>query len=533
LDERQPKRSLADDPNFIASLSELDRGLSDDSDPETDVQPFPQVQAVQPTPRPLTPRPIARVPPARITPQPVARPISIAAPPPPLAAHSAPTPSAVGLPEPPPWLPPSAFAAINAASAALSAAFESPSAAPTAAVAASAPAGAAGGPRTLLDLFPPAESRESTAPSLPMRDSAAPPAIAAVEPPRIAIRRRTYPAPAQPGSATYETFYGLDDKPFAATPELRFLYHGAAHDRVLQDLVSSVGRRDPVVVFTGEPGIGKTMLCRALVDQLDRRTLVSFVSEAVASPDDLLKTLLVDFGVISPDDGAGGRLASASHDDLTGALRDFLSSLAVLQASALLIVDDAHERSIAVLRELRGLSDIAAAGKLLQIVLVGAPDLTRLLRTNDLRALDEHVTFRLELGPLEEDEVPGYVAHRLAVAGRGERVEFGEEALPRIFALTRGVPGVVNQICDRSLTLGYRSSASRIDADVVEQAAQQLGLLTADAADSWRDRIIIVVLLTALMLAGAAGAGWIFREPLRRTWTQWHGGDPSTSSTAK
>ena len=104
----------------------------------------------------------------------------------------------------------------------------------------------------------------------------------------------------------------------------------------------SVGRRDAVVVFTGEPGIGKTMLCRALVDQLDRRTLVSFPAGTATSADHLLKTLLVDFGVISPNDAASGRIAAASHDDLSKAVRDFIASLAVLQASALLIVDEAH-----------------------------------------------------------------------------------------------------------------------------------------------------------------------------------------------
>src|SRR5207248_1863917 len=144
--------------------------------------------------------------------------------------------SAVGLPAPPPWLPPSAFAAIDAASSALTNAFESPSVAaapapalalPIAPAAGSPPV--AGAPRTLLDLFPPAASRASTAPDLPLHDTTtAPPPIAAVAPPRVAIKRRAYPAPAPPRGATYETFYGLDEKPFAAAPNLRFLYHGTA-----------------------------------------------------------------------------------------------------------------------------------------------------------------------------------------------------------------------------------------------------------------------------------------------------------------
>ncbi len=505
LDDRQPKRSLADDPKFLASLNDLDRGLAGDDD---------ESEPAPPPPRPLAPRPVARVTPAPITSSPVARPITI-------AAHSAPTPSAIGLPEPPPWLPPSAFAAINAASTALSQAFDAPPAAPVAPP--PVPLSAGTGPRTLLDLFPPAVSLEATAPSLPMRDAAAPPPIAATEPPRVAVRPRVFPAPAPPRGVTYETFYGLDEKPFAAPPDLRFLYHSSAHDRALQDLVSSVTRRDAVAVFTGDPGIGKTLLCRALVDQLERRTLVSFVTEAPRSAEGLLKTMLVDFGVISPADVTTG-LAPAARDELAGALRDFLTSLVALQASALLIVDDAHGLPAPVLEELRGLADTVTEGQLLQIILVGDPALTRLLKTNDLRAINDRVKARVELGPLDEDEISGYVAHRIAVAGRGGRVEFGESALRRVFALSRGVPGLVNQICDRALTLGYQSSASHIDADFVEQAAQDAGLMQAERSDSARERALIAVLMLSLMLAGAAGAGWVFREPLGRAWTEWRAG---------
>ena len=192
-------------------------------------------------------------------------------------------------------------------------------------------------------------------------------------------------------------------------------------------------------------------------------------------------------------------------------------------ARTLLIVDDAHKLSSVVLRELRRLSDAAGAG-LLQIVLVGEPELTSLLRANDLRALDEHVKVRVELDPLDADEVPGYVAHRLAIAGRGERVEFGESALERIFELSDGVPGLVNQLCDRALVLGYQSSASHSDADLVEQAAQHIGLSPADAKRSWSDRVLMAVVLIVLMLAGAVGAGWVFREPLGRVVSQFSTG---------
>jgi type II secretory pathway predicted ATPase ExeA len=419
----------------------------------------------------------------------------------------------VSLPQPPPWLPPNAVAAINAASAALSAAFESPTPLPVSPPppqSAPAPAGGTGSPRTLLDLFPPTV-REATAPSLPISETTTtPPPIAAIEPPRVAVKPRVFPAPAQgrPAPVTYETFYGLADKPFAAAPDLRFLYHSAAHDTVLQDLIASIGKRDAVALLTGPSGIGKTLLCGALVDQLDRRTLVSRVADALNSPEHLLRTLLVDFGVISQAEASAGQLASASRDDLAGALRDFLGSLPALQATALLIVDNVDRLPPVVSAELRNLVE----RQQLQVILVANAKLER--------SLDERVAVRAELGPLEQDEISGYVAHRLAVAGRGERIDFSEPALQKIFALSEGVPGIVNQICDRALTLGYQASASRIDGDFVEEAARHLGLSPAEGAQTWRDRALIAVVMLALVLAGAAGAGWVFREPLRRAVSQ-------------
>jgi general secretion pathway protein A len=234
-----------------------------------------------------------------------------------------------------------------------------------------------------------------------------------------------------------------------------------------------------------------------------------------------LSTLLVDFGVVSADEAAAGRLASAARTDLSSALRDFLGSLAALQATALLIVDDAHHLPDAVMHELRSLSDMGGSMKLLQIVLVGEPSLTRSLRSAELRGLDDRVALRAELGPLEEDELAGYVAHRLAVAGRGERVGFSEIALRRIFSLSRGVPGVVNQLCDRSLSLGYKVSASNIDADFVDEAAQQLGLAAAEASETWADRAKLVALMIGLMLVGAAGAGWVFHDSFARAFAHY------------
>jgi general secretion pathway protein A len=320
------------------------------------------------------------------------------------------------------------------------------------------------------------------------------------------------------------------DTPFAAAPDLRFLYHSVEHDRALSELVSSITRGESVVVLTGMRGAGKTTLCRALVEHLDRRTLVSFVRDA-SSVDALLKRLLVDFGVISSDETAR-QLDSTSRDDLSRALRDFLSSLTILHASALVIVDDAHTLTPEVWAELDAICQMAADLRLLQMLLVGDSTLTRLMRS-DAQSMERRVAFRVEVGSLQRQEIHGYVPHRLAVAGRADDMRFDEGALRDVFARSRGVPGDVNAICDRALTLAGQMSANRISASIVGQAADEIGFTATAVRSSWRDRAVFAAVLLAMLIAGAASAGWVFRGPLTRALTRWHGGDPSSSSTPK
>jgi general secretion pathway protein A len=124
------------------------------------------------------------------------------------------------------------------------------------------------------------------------------------------------------------------------------------------------------------------------------------------------------------------------------------------------------------------------------------------------------------------------VAHRLAVAGSTGRVEFDAGAVDNVYALSQGVPRMVNLICDRSLTIGYRTSAAVIDHEIVERAAQELAIVP-EAGTSWRDRLVLAALMVALMLAGAAGAGWVFHAPLVRALAQWHGAPAASQPPAR
>lgn len=340
-------------------------------------------------------------------------------------------------------------------------------------------------------------------------------------------------APRAHDAVTYETFYSLNEPPFSASSDPKFLYHSATHDVVAQELLSAIRRRDAVVIVTGRAGMGKTMLCRAVLDQLDRRTLTSFVLDPSASIEEILQTVLVDFGVISRADLAGGRLARASRHDLMATLREFLTSLAALQAFAVVIVDDAHRLTADALDEIRSLSDAEDGKQLLQIVLVGEARLATLLKRAELRPLAQRATVRCVLGPLADDEIVGYVLHRLTVAGSNARVEFDDEAFERLYELSAGVPHVVNVLCNRALTLGYGSSAAVIDAPLVDRAADELGITAPEsrAARIARTAATIAALLI-LMGVGAGAAAFVFHDRVAQTMARWQAAPPAPTHPA-
>jgi general secretion pathway protein A len=362
--------------------------------------------------------------------------------------------------------------------------------------------------------MPAAGAAPARAPSLPAA-AAAPPTAAAPAP--VAPT-----APARDGRVgpAYETFYGLTEKPFSLSTDPVFLYHSTAHDWTAHALLTSIGTRPGVVVITGPYGIGKTSLCRAVIEQLDRRTLTSFLVDPFLTVDDLLQTLLIDFGALSRDDLAGGR--QPSTDQLRDTLHSFLASLASLQAGAVVLVDEAQNLPVSVLDELRALSEIREGRRLLHVVLLGEPALASMLKQEALRPLNAQVAVRSALGPLLSDEVRGYVMHRLGVVGTGAPVEFSQAALARIHELTGGVPRVVNLLCDRAMSRGYEASAGVIDVSQVNVAAIDLDLSAPVVETPQTLRLAVEALaFVLLMLVGAGAALWVFRDDVRRTVVQW------------
>lgn len=274
---------------------------------------------------------------------------------------------------------------------------------------------------------------------------------------------------------TYERYYGLREKPFSLSTDPRFLYRSGSHASVLEDLDAAIRRREGLIVLTGDIGLGKTTLCRAVLSQLDRKTFATFVPDPFVTREDLLKTMLIDFGVMSVDDLVKGRLKGTSRPDLSYPLYEFLQSLEPLDAFAVLVIDEVQNLSLPLLEEIRILSDLEAGRKLLQVVLVGQPEFEDQLRLPRMRQIAQRVTVHCTLRPLDREEVSAYVPHRLRLAGGGaESVRLTQEAVDLVHHATGGVPRVINLLCDKALSIGQRVRTSRIGPELVLTALADL-----------------------------------------------------------
>jgi type II secretory pathway predicted ATPase ExeA/cell division septation protein DedD len=278
-------------------------------------------------------------------------------------------------------------------------------------------------------------------------------------------------------SLTYEPFYGLREKPFSLSADPRFLFRSPAHGPAFDEILAGIRRREGLIVLTGEIGTGKTTLCRSVLQHLDRRTFAAFVADPFVSREDLLKKLLVDFGVVSVGDLTRGPLTGASRSDLSCVLYEFLDSLVPLPAFAVLVIDEAQNLSLPLLEEIRILSELERREKLLQVVLVGQPELRASLKLPQMRQVDQRVSVYCELEALDPGAVAGYVNHRLLVAGHGEpAVEFTFAALEAVYQGSSGVPRLINRICDRALQHAYLSHSRQIDLPVIWNALEDLAL---------------------------------------------------------
>lgn len=260
----------------------------------------------------------------------------------------------------------------------------------------------------------------------------------------------------------YLKFFGLTERPFANTPDIGYLYLGKQHERALDTLMYGIRERLGFLLLTGEVGAGKTTLTRALLSRLDPSVATALLVNPLLSVPELLKSITKDFGI---------PVRYNSPQKQIDALNRFLLALVAEGRNALVVVDEAQNLSLESLEALRMLTNLETdKTKLLQIMLVGQPELLKRLRSHELRQLDQRITTRAHLVALSLVEMMRYINHRLCVAGGGGKVFFDPKAYRMIFSESRGYPRLINLICDRALMASFVRENYVIDRAAVKAA---------------------------------------------------------------
>ncbi len=280
----------------------------------------------------------------------------------------------------------------------------------------------------------------------------------------------------------YNKHFGLKHTPFSIAPDPRYLFMSERHREALAHLLYGLQGSGGVVLLTGEIGAGKTTVCRCFLEQIPKKCNVAYIFNPKLTVPELLRTVCDEFGI--PVDHIRAQAeATKEHVD---AINAFLLRTHAVGQNNVLIIDEAQNLSVDVLEQLRLLTNLETTErKLLQIILIGQPELRDMLAQPQLEQLAQRVTARYHLEALDEVETSKYMHHRLAVAGRTGGMPFDQEARHRVFALSRGIPRRINLLCDRAMLGTYATGAQRITAATVNQSAEEVfGKAPAGAAQA-------------------------------------------------
>jgi general secretion pathway protein A len=308
----------------------------------------------------------------------------------------------------------------------------------------------------------------------------------------------------------YRSFFQLQDNPFGLTPDPDYLFLGASHQEALGHVAYGVRQAKGFIEIIGAPGTGKTTLCRHLLERPEPGVRTAYVFNTFLSDFELLQAVCEGFGL-----KAGGERKA-----LTDALNRFLIETAAQGERAVLLVDEAQNLSAEAFEQLRMLSNLeTATEKLLQVVLMGQPELHARLVRPDLRRLNERVAVRHRLAALTEDECAAYVRHRLGLAGWRGLPQIEPQALQAVWRYSQGIPRRINLICDRALLAAYIRSSRLVSEADVSRARSEMEALddttpalsaapVARASRLPRPRAWMAACLLAALL-GAGGWAWL------------------------
>ena len=266
----------------------------------------------------------------------------------------------------------------------------------------------------------------------------------------------------------YREYFGLKENPFSIAPDPRYLYMSEGHREALAHLLYGINSSGGFVLLTGEVGAGKTTVCRLVIEQMPEDAEVAFILNPRLTVGELLAAICDEFGIAYP-------ARETSVKVLVSAIYAFLLDVRGKGRRAILIIEEAQNVSADVLEQVRLLTNLETnEGKLLQIIMVGQPQLRDLLSRPELSQLSQRITARYHLRPLSKEDVPAYIEHRLSVAGLTRGRLFPRSILGLLFRLTGGVPRVINVVCDRALTGAFVEGKDEVDRKTLKTAAQEV-----------------------------------------------------------
>jgi general secretion pathway protein A len=277
----------------------------------------------------------------------------------------------------------------------------------------------------------------------------------------------------------YKSFYNLKRNPFEITPDPSFLFPTRRHNEALAALYYGVRRHKGFVVMTGEVGTGKTLLVRCLLELLNRRNVAyAYVFNSLLSPLEFLQYIAGDFGLPA---------AGKTKNEVLLDLSNFLIGRHQKKLTTVLVIDEAHHLSVEVLEEVRLLTNLETAQeKLLQILLVGQPELDEKLDSMELRQLKQRIALRSQLEPLNFEETKGYIQRRLQLAGAtaGAATLFPVETMMKVYRHARGIPRLINTVCENALITAFARQVQVVPPDVIDEVAAdfRLGVVRTSAS---------------------------------------------------
>jgi general secretion pathway protein A len=313
----------------------------------------------------------------------------------------------------------------------------------------------------------------------------------------------------------YAEHFGLKREPFSIAPDPRYLFMSERHREALAHLLYGVRGGGGFVLLTGEIGAGKTTVCRCFLEQVPKRCNVAYIFNPKLTALELLQSICEEFRI----EVHARASASATLKDHVDALNEYLLRTHAAGHNNVLIIDEAQNLSIDVLEQLRLLTNLETnERKLLQIILIGQPELRDMLLKPELEQLAQRVVARFHLDPLAEEETAHYIKHRLSVAGMNGLIPFDREARHRIFELSRGVPRRINLLCDRALLGAYASGRQRVDKAIVEKAASEV-FDSRDRGTAWSPtrKAALAAAVTLGVMAVVAAALWLSGAQRRST----------------